>query len=50
MPAGSPRFDVANELNVLWDQLNCWRVGTYRDAAMPEKITLQRARAKDDSE
>ena len=52
MPAGSSRFDVVNQLNLLWDQLNCGSAGKRVPcfAAMPEKITLQIVRAKDDSE
>ena len=51
MPAGSSRFDAVNQLNLLWDQLNCGSaVSVPCFAAMPEKITLQIVRAKDDSE
>ena len=52
MPAGSSRFDAVNQLDLLWDRLNCGSAGKRVPcfAAMLEKITLQLARAKDDSE
>jgi len=52
MPAGSSRFDAVNQLDLLWDRLNCGSAGKRVPcfAAMLEKITLQLAPAKDDSE
>ena len=45
MPAGSSRFDAVNQLNLLWDQLNCGSaVSVPCFAAMLEKITLQLGR------
>ena len=51
MPAGSSRFDAVNQLNLLWDRLNCGSAvsGTLlrRDAGEDH---LAAHRAKDDSE
>jgi hypothetical protein len=41
MPAGSSRFDAVNQLDLLWDRLNCGSAGKRVPcfAAMLEKIT-----------
>jgi hypothetical protein len=51
MPAGSSRFDAVDQLDPLWDRLNCGSAGKWVPcfAVMQEKITLQLARAKDSS-